>query len=108
MKIMKTMTGNGVVNWVACVGLDGRLYSYVHLAHRFQFNHGLDHDYYWEQENEYVDITTQEAIQLIKSGVGRLGGDKEWIARNLIEAEWSLSASEVLGEASQLIENSEA
>lgn len=94
---MKTVTPNGAVNWVACVGPDGRLYSYVHLAQRFQFNHGLDHDYYWEQESEYIDITVPEAIHLIESGVGQLDGEKEWVARNLTKAEWSLSVSEVLG-----------
>lgn len=99
MKVLKAIFNHEHPYWVGCIGPDTQIYGYLAKTHRFHYSHSLDDDYYWEQDLEWVEITSNEAVALINAGVGQLDGEKGWVADRLAASDRSLSVEEVLGEA---------
>ncbi len=106
MRIMKATFADEAPYWVVCIGPDSRVYGYLSATNKFHFSHGLDTEYYWDHDLIFADIDPTEAVDLINSGIGKFEEEKAWVIERLTQAEWSLSADEVLGEASAAIERS--
>ncbi|CAN5371727.1 hypothetical protein BH23ACT6_BH23ACT6_11790 [soil metagenome] len=85
--------------WLACIGPDYRVYGYYADSNRFYFSDALHYDYFGDRQMIFTFISPHQSVDLINDGVGAPSHFPPGGAARLIEAPWSMSAEEVLGDA---------
>lgn len=72
MNLYLVRNAAGTPVWIAHEDNEQRIWTYVQNTGKFHLNQGLYRDFYFEHANTYAPISADDALQQIRSGIGKL------------------------------------